>query len=150
MKASDVAYSPLICKSALAEGRVPVLVELFTSEGCSSCPPADELLAKLSREQPVDGATIVPLAFHVDYWNRLGWVDRFSSPQFTKRQQEYAAALRADTYTPQMVVDGRDEFVGSDDARARQSIADAAQSRKGFDSDRSSDRDRTSRMWKFD
>src|SRR5206468_10461278 len=61
----------------------PIIVELFTSEGCSSCPAADKLLAKLQQEQPIKGAQIIPLAFHVDYWNKLGWPDRFSAPKFT-------------------------------------------------------------------
>ena len=107
--------------------RVPVLVELFTSEGCSSCPPADALLAELAREQPIDGALIVPMAMHVDYWNNLGWRDPFASPAFTERQREYSVALNVRSiYTPQMIVDGRAQIVGSDRARARAAIADAA------------------------
>jgi hypothetical protein len=109
----------------------PVIVELFTSEGCSSCPPADELLAELVHKQPVDGAQIIPLAFHVDYWNKLGWTDRFSSPEFTQRQREYGRAMKLRSmYTPQMVVDGREEFVGSDEATARKSIEQAAKEQK--------------------
>ena len=109
----------------------PVVVELFTSEGCSSCPPADELLAKLVHTQPVDGAQIIPLAFHVDYWNNLGWTDRFSTPEFTQRQREYGRAMKLRSmYTPQMVVDGRVEFVGSDAAAARKAIEAASHDRK--------------------
>ncbi|MEO7109529.1 MAG: DUF1223 domain-containing protein [Polyangiaceae bacterium] len=105
----------------------PVLVELFTSEGCSSCPPADSVLADLEAKQPMNGATIIPLAFHVDYWNNLGWRDPFSSADWTERQKSYARALRDNSvYTPEMVVDGRDSFVGSREGHAQDVIADAA------------------------
>lgn len=109
----------------------PVLVELFTSEGCSSCPPADALLARLESSQPVAGAVIIPLKEHVDYWNRLGWTDRFSSAELTQRQARYADSVsHGDIYTPQMVVDGESAFVGSDETAARQAIARASQSPK--------------------
>ena len=112
---------------ALAAARTPVLVELFTSEGCSSCPPADRLLAKLAAEQPVDGALVVPLSLHVDYWNRLGWADPFSSPAYSDRQGDYARRFgRSGSYTPQMIVDGNVEFVGSDEGSARRAIERAA------------------------
>lgn len=106
---------------------VPVFVELFTSEGCSSCPPADALLTKLQEQQPVSGVEIIGLEEHVDYWDQQGWVDPFSSEQWTERQQKYAAARRDDgVYTPQMVIDGRAQFVGSREREARQEIAQAA------------------------
>jgi hypothetical protein len=102
---------------------VPVIVELFTSEGCSSCPPADTLLAKLEEQQPVANAQVIALEEHVDYWNNLGWTDPFSAKEWTIRQQEYAASLGSrNVYTPQMVIDGQAEFVGSREQQARQAI----------------------------
>ena len=109
-----------------ADHSTPVVVELFTSEGCSSCPPADAFLAQLEH-QPIPGADIIPLGLHVDYWNYIGWKDRFSSPLMTARQQRYASAFRlGSAYTPQLVVDGQSEFVGSDAKEIRQAIQRAA------------------------
>jgi len=105
----------------------PVLVELFTSEGCSDCPAADIVLERLLATQPVAGAAIVGLGQHVDYWDRQGWKDRFSSAAFTNRQQIYGARFNLESvYTPQIVVDGRAQLVGSDDGAARRAIARAA------------------------
>jgi hypothetical protein len=111
-----------------ADRPVPVVVELFTSEGCSSCPAADRMLARLEQNQPVPGAQVVAIEEHVDYWNQLGWTDPFSSPQFRARQNDYAIAFHAsDIYTPQMVVNGQAEFVGNDMNRAYREIGAAAQ-----------------------
>jgi hypothetical protein len=108
-----------------------VLVELFTSEGCSSCPPADKLLADLERTQRIKDVEVIALSEHVDYWNRLGWKDPFSSAEFTRRQSEYATALRLDDYyTPQMIVDGQAAFVGSSSRLALEAITKAARSPK--------------------
>lgn len=111
--------------------RTPVLVELFTSEGCSSCPPADTLLSELVHMQPVPGALVIALGEHVDYWDGRSWTDPFSSHALTVRQNDYASSFHNRTvYTPQMVVDGRTEFVGSDSDKAESVIARAARAPK--------------------
>jgi len=117
------ASSPLPARSG-DQAAAPVVVELFTSEGCSSCPPADRLLAQLDQNQPVSGARIIALEQHVDYWDDLGWRDPFSSAQFSRRQEDYVGAFHINSaYTPQMVVDGSSEFVGNDVRAAVAAIA---------------------------
>jgi hypothetical protein len=112
----------VVAVSAVAQeqGRAtPVVVELFTSQGCSSCPPADALLGELSKRP-----NIVALAFHVDYWDYIGWKDPFASPQFTQRQHDYGRTLGLHmVYTPQMVIDGRIDAVGSHRTAVEQAIA---------------------------
>lgn len=111
-RAQDAPATP-IPASAAQHPEQPVLVELFTSEGCSSCPSAEHVLRDLSRAPP-PSARVIALELHVDYWNGLGHVDPFSSARFTARQQDYAVTLGArGTYTPQAVVDGQHELVGS-------------------------------------
>jgi hypothetical protein len=111
--------------------KIPVLVELFTSEGCPTCPPADRLLQKLESEQSFINTEVITLSLHVDYWNRSDWKDPFSSSLFTRRQDIYARAFRQrDTYTPQMIVDGRTFFIGSNAAEATKAIVANAKNEK--------------------
>lgn len=114
-----------------AKQRRPVIVELFTSEGCSSCPPADALLAALEERQPVAAAEVIALEEHVDYWDDQGWKDPFSSRDWTARQYVYSESLpNRNPYTPQMVVNGKVEFTGSQSRKAVQAIHEAAQEEK--------------------
>ena len=111
--------------------RKPVVVELFTSEGCSSCPPADALLKKVEAEQPIRDAEVIALEEHVDYWNQDGWFDPYSSAEWTLRQEAYVSKLKGKgPYTPQMIVDGQREFVGSSVHDAGVAIHEAAQRAK--------------------
>lgn len=99
--------------TVLTEGPGFAVLELFTSEGCSSCPPADELIARIQKE--AGDKPVYILAFHVDYWNRLGWKDAFSQPGFSKRQYQYHRLFTSQVYTPQLIINGNSEFVGSDE-----------------------------------
>jgi len=120
---------------ALASATRPVVVELFTSQGCSSCPPADALLGELAQRPDV-----IALGFHVDYWDNLGWKDPLSAPGSTRRQRDYAQLFNLSSiYTPQMVIEGRQQMVGSDRGAVLDGIAEAAPETTAavsFDSDR--------------
>lgn len=111
--------------------RIPVLVELFTSEGCNSCPPADRILETLTTDQPADGVYVVGLSEHVTYWDRLGWKDPFGSMRFTARQNMYAYHFKLDsTFTPQVVVDGAVQMVGTHTMQLQRALAAAAKTPK--------------------
>ncbi len=122
-----VAVTILLASLLPAQDTAPVVVELFTSEGCSSCPPADAVLLALSRQPYLNGTPLILLGEHVDYWNYIGWTDRFSAKQFSQRQSDYARDFHlASVYTPQMVIDGQGQFVGNDRADVNHKIAAAA------------------------
>src|SRR5258708_9143435 len=125
---AGIYISTMVAKTTQAgPPQKAVVVELITSEGCSSCPPADELLGHLRQDLSAKNIQVIPLGFHVDYWDGLGWKDRFSSAGFTQRQERYAQALKVDgPYTPEMVVDGAVEFVGNDAWRAQSTIRQQA------------------------
>lgn len=99
-----------------------VVLELFTSQGCSSCPPADQALQDLTQQAAKAGQAVYGLSFHVDYWDRLGWRDPFSSKQFTDRQRQYDRALQSQTYTPQLVINGQEDVIGGQRGRIQQAI----------------------------
>lgn len=134
---AEAAFVLLLCNAISAQA-VPkqdnpnspkpgILVELFTSEGCSSCPPADALLRQLDAQADKTASEIVVLSEHVDYWDGQGWHDRFSSHDYTERQEEYARRFRIDEpYTPEMVVDGTAQFTGNDVGRLQSALRDAA------------------------
>src|SRR5919201_965007 len=119
-------------KAASSQGaKAGVLVELFTSEGCSSCPPADALLRQLDTMPPVNSVGIVVLGEHVDYWDGVGWRDRFSSRQYTDRQSNYARRFSLDSpFTPQMVVDGTQQLVGNNTGALQAALNKAASANK--------------------
>jgi hypothetical protein len=117
---SALAATGLLLAGPVQAQRVPVVVELFTSQGCSSCPPADALLGELARKP-----NVVALAYHVDYWDDLGWKDRFSIPAAAQRQQGYVKRLaKSGLFTPQIVVSGDTSLVGSNRAAVTRAIAE--------------------------
>jgi len=130
-----LAFACMLTAAVAALGQspkpIPVVIELFTSEGCSSCPPADRLLAELDKEQPVAGVQLIVLSEHVDYWNSLGWMDPYSSHEYSERQQRYGTALNvSDVYTPQAVIDGRLEVVGNSAPKVEAAIEQARKDSK--------------------
>ena len=130
------SLSPMVLLAALALGghaataqaqTAPVVVELFTSQGCGACPAADAVLKEAAEASPAEGVQVIPLAWHVDYWNELGWKDPFSSTGATQHQRDYVERFKSgDRYTPQMVVDGRSEFVGRSKERLDEALRGAA------------------------
>ncbi len=122
--ASVLVFIPLpkaSAKTAIANNGIAIM-ELFTSQGCSSCPSADALLGKYVRQ---NNPRVICLSFNVDYWNRLGWKDIFSDHKYTQRQQTYASILHSDIYTPQLVVNGSSQFIGSDESSIAPAISKA-------------------------
>lgn len=117
--------------SQVSENNNFAILELFTSEGCSSCPPADELMGEIGKEY--QDKPVYILSYHVDYWNRLGWKDRFSSRENSQRQQEYSQALHSQVYTPQLIVNGKTELVGSDRNAVENAIEKAFLTSKNTD-----------------
>ncbi|GAB4038966.1 DUF1223 domain-containing protein [Spirosoma gilvum] len=99
-----------------------VVLELFTSQGCSSCPPADKILQEITQRATQSGQAVYGLSFHVDYWNRLGWTDPFSTKVYTDRQRQYDRLLKSQTYTPQLVINGHQEVIGGQRGRIEQAI----------------------------
>ena len=122
-------FAPATMQSG--RGDVPVLAELFTSEGCNSCPPADAALELLLHEQPIDGVYVIALSEHVTYWDHQGWKDPFGSAQFTTRQQQYGRQFNLDSiFTPQLVIDGASQVVGSDKRAIEKALGEAAKKPK--------------------
>lgn len=118
-----ISGSPKVIQKDVTDDPGFAVVELFTSEGCSSCPAAEKVLKEISQEY--QGRAVYLLAFHVDYWNKLGWKDKFSRPEFTERQYKYSVILREQVYTPQAVVNGNQVFIGSESEKIHQAIEGA-------------------------
>jgi hypothetical protein len=115
-----------VCLTSFAYAQNPVIVELFTSQGCSSCPAADKNLAEIIENAERNGQEVLGLSFHVDYWNYIGWKDPYSKKEFTERQKKYASVMSSESiYTPQVIVNGKTEFVGSDKNKIVDEVAKA-------------------------
>ncbi len=114
------------CLFSFSQEKPIVVVELFTSEGCSSCPPADRLLSSIVNEA-YENAEVIGLSFHVDYWDYIGWQDPYADSRFSKRQRDYARQLVSSVYTPQMVVNGSKQFVGSNKLHWKRTLTEATQ-----------------------
>lgn len=129
--AANAHRGTLAQTTAAAAERSPVVIELFTSEGCSSCPPVDAYLSKLEAKQPMPGVEIIGLEEHVDYWNHDGWVDPFSGAEWTQRQQEYVTKLKGQTpYTPQLILDGEKVLEPRNGRDVEESLARASKEEK--------------------
>jgi len=128
--AAPVATPAPASSAAAPASKSAVVVELFTSEGCSTCPPADKILGYIDAKQPFPGENVIALEEHVDYWNHDGWTDPFSSSKFTERQSGYAELFKKQNYTPQMVVDGKAELVGNNGQEVIKVIQAEAQAPK--------------------
>jgi hypothetical protein len=127
MRLAPLLFALTACSNADGETMPhgPIVLELFTSQGCSSCPPADRLLNKLARESTTE-RSLAPLSFHVDYWDDLGWADPYAKPAWTERQRQYARVLGdKSVYTPELVVGGAKGMVGSNALTITAAIADA-------------------------
>src|SRR5688572_5408621 len=124
----------IVCTALYSQKKMPVVVvELFTSEGCSSCPAADELLKEVAVKREREGKTFIALAFHITYWNHLGWIDPYSQETFTERQKMYSSVLKQpQIYTPQAFINGAHEFVGSNAIAFRDSLAKAEKRKSSF------------------
>lgn len=121
-------FSAFAQKVTVAKPASVAVIELFTSEGCSSCPPADALLRQINLKQTSAGQLIVGISEHVTYWNSQGWRDPYSSPVFTERQSAYASGLSVEgSYTPQMVLNGREQFVGSNGNALQKALLEDSQ-----------------------
>ena len=123
MKHAYLFFAVLLSVFTYGQDKPIVVVELFTSEGCSSCPPADRLLSSIVNEDH-ENAEVIALSFHVDYWDYIGWKDPYADSRFSKRQRNYARKLVSSVYTPQMVVNGRTQFVGSSRSSWKKALYD--------------------------
>jgi hypothetical protein len=123
--ASIIMLTTHLC---MAQGKATsvTVIELFTSQGCSSCPAADKLLNEIIEKADQENKPVIGLSYHVSYWNYLGWKDPYSNENYNTLQRKYAEALQSSVYTPQMIIDGKQEFVGSDQEKAKQAIQHAS------------------------